>query len=137
MNIKNTIFFNGRDCSVMIYGILWTNISILDRCFYHVYSVTSHNNPGVYMIASCGLIHLLFFQHTSSTEVISFHSAISKFKKKKWFVNNQINYLFVPAAPCSYSSPVSAAPAVPLVIPLLLAFSLASSGFDDPVSPIF
>src|ERR671911_2942720 len=82
MNIKNTIFFNGRYCSVMNYGILWPNISILDRCFYHVYSVTSHNNPGVYMIASCGLIHLLFFQHTSSIAVISFHSAISIFKKR-------------------------------------------------------
>src|SRR5919198_6067097 len=43
-------------------------------------------------------------------------------------------YLFAPAAPCSYSLPVSAAPAVPFVIPLLLAFSLASSGFT-PVLP--
>jgi predicted CoA-binding protein len=35
-------------------------------------------------------------------------------------------YLFDPAAPCSYSLPVSAAPAVPFVIPLRLAFSAAS-----------
>src|SRR5438094_9967469 len=35
-------------------------------------------------------------------------------------------YLFDPADPCSYSLPVSAAPAVPFVIPLLLAFSAAS-----------
>src|SRR5919202_387659 len=35
-------------------------------------------------------------------------------------------YLLDPAAPCSYSLPVSAAPAVPFVIPLRLAFSAAS-----------
>src|SRR5919198_5200818 len=35
-------------------------------------------------------------------------------------------YLFAPAAPCSYSLPVSAAPAVPFVIPRLLPFSAAS-----------
>src|ERR671932_1848324 len=40
-----------------------------------------------------------------------------------------IYYLFVPAAPCSYSVPVSADPAVPFAIPLLLALSCAASGF--------
>src|ERR671933_1442797 len=35
-------------------------------------------------------------------------------------------YLFDPADPCSYSLPVSAAPAVPFVMPLLRAFSAAS-----------
>src|SRR5215212_6163478 len=44
------------------------------------------------------------------------------------------SYLFAPAAPCSYSLPVSSAPAVPLVMPLLLAFSLASSELV-PVCP--
>src|ERR671916_294411 len=38
-------------------------------------------------------------------------------------------YLFDPAAPCSYWSPVSPAPAVPFAIPLVLAISRASSGF--------
>src|ERR671926_433503 len=37
--------------------------------------------------------------------------------------------LIVPAAPCSYSVPVSADPAVPFAIPLLLALSCAASGF--------
>src|SRR5215216_6023935 len=45
------------------------------------------------------------------------------------------SYLFAPAAPCSYSLPVSSAPAVPLVMPLLLAFSLASSGLVPPCCP--
>src|SRR5215217_3480933 len=40
----------------------------------------------------------------------------------------------VPAAPCSYSLPVSAAPAIPLAIPFFLAISAASSGFV-PVRP--
>src|SRR5919202_2725987 len=40
-----------------------------------------------------------------------------------------IYYLFAPAAPCSYSLPVSADPAVPFAIPLLLALSFAASGF--------
>src|SRR5215208_4656970 len=44
------------------------------------------------------------------------------------------NYLFAPAAPCSYSLPVSAAPAVPLAIPFFLAISAASSGLV-PVCP--
>ena len=38
-------------------------------------------------------------------------------------------YLFDPAAPCSYSLPVSDAPAVPLAMPFFLAISAASSGF--------
>jgi hypothetical protein len=48
-------------------------------------------------------------------------------------------YLLVPAESCSYSSPVSSAPAVPFAIPLLLALSLASSGFVPtcPGSVIF
>src|SRR5918999_115413 len=45
-----------------------------------------------------------------------------------------VYYLFDPAAPCSYSLPVSAAPAVPLAIPFFLAISAASSGFV-PVCP--
>jgi hypothetical protein len=44
-------------------------------------------------------------------------------------------YLFDPAAPCSYSLPVSPAPAVPLVMPLFLAFSLASSVLVPPCCP--
>jgi hypothetical protein len=51
-------------------------------------------------------------------------SAIIAYRRKKRLV-----YLFDPAAPCSYWSPVSAAPAVPFAIPLLLAISRASSGF--------
>src|SRR5215211_7700652 len=35
---------------------------------------------------------------------------------------------YVPAAPCSYSLPVSAAPVVPLAMPFFLAISTASSG---------
>src|SRR5213080_2605958 len=50
-------------------------------------------------------------------------------KKCVGFLYLSAYYLFVPAAPCSYSSPVSAAPAVPLAIPLLLAISFAASGF--------
>src|SRR5919109_2202107 len=48
-------------------------------------------------------------------------------------------YLFAPAAPCSYSLPVSAAPAVPLAIPFFLAISAASSGLVPgcPGSVIF
>src|SRR5919204_1805004 len=48
-------------------------------------------------------------------------------------------YSFVPAAPCSYSLPVSVAPAVPLAIPFFLAISLASSGLVAccPGSTIF
>src|SRR5215212_6144563 len=45
-----------------------------------------------------------------------------------------LTYLFAPAAPCSYSLPVSAAPAVPLAIPFFLAISAASSGLV-PVCP--
>src|SRR5918992_5132055 len=45
-----------------------------------------------------------------------------------------VYFLFDPAAPCSYSLPVSAAPAVPLAIPFFLAISAASSGFV-PVCP--
>src|SRR5919112_3696903 len=50
-----------------------------------------------------------------------------------------LTYLFAPAAPCSYSLPVSAAPAVPLAIPFFLAISAASSGLVPvcPVSVIF
>src|ERR671918_163776 len=45
-----------------------------------------------------------------------------------------LTYLFAPAAPCSYSLPVSAAPAVPLAIPFFLAISAASSELV-PVCP--
>ena len=48
-------------------------------------------------------------------EVVTHHS-----------IKSSMHYLFAPAAPCSYSLPVSAAPAVPFVIPLLLAFSVGS-----------
>jgi hypothetical protein len=40
-----------------------------------------------------------------------------------------IIYLFDPVPPCSYSLPVSAAPAVPFAIPLVLAQSFSASGF--------
>jgi hypothetical protein len=43
-------------------------------------------------------------------------------------------YLLLPADPCSYSLPVFPVPAVPFVMPLLLALSLASSGVVDPAS---
>jgi hypothetical protein len=48
--------------------------------------------------------------------------------------SSHLVYLFDPAAPCSYWSHVSPAPAVPFAIPLLLAISRASSGFV-PVCP--
>jgi hypothetical protein len=46
-----------------------------------------------------------------------------------------IIYLFDRAAPCSYSLPVSAAPAVPFAVPLLLAHSFAASGLGTSFPP--
>jgi hypothetical protein len=43
--------------------------------------------------------------------------------------------LFDPAASCSYSLPVSAAPTVPFATPLLLARSVGDSGLDTSVPP--
>lgn len=83
MIIKNTFFLIAGTAARGIMGsfgvvlVFW-----MDGPFYHVFSVTSHNNPGVYMIASCTLFHLLFFQHTSSIAVISFHSVIVNLKKE-------------------------------------------------------
>ena len=54
-------------------------------------------------------------------EVVTHHSI-----KRKIIESSSMHYLFAPAAPCSYSLPVSAAPAVPFVMPLLLAFSVGS-----------
>jgi hypothetical protein len=44
-------------------------------------------------------------------------------------------YLFDPVAPCSYSLPVSAAPAAPFAIPLLVAHSFSASGFGTSFPP--
>src|SRR5918999_508750 len=73
-----------------------------------------------------------------SCSVLTYNFALGKRKSlrilrvaiRRFFVY----FLFDPAAPCSYSLPVSAAPAVPLAIPFFLAISAASSGFV-PVCP--